>query len=161
MKCDLRVGCGFDVHAFCAGDHLCIGGVRIPFSHGVRAHSDGDVLLHALCDALLGAAALGDIGEHFPDDDNRFKDMDSRYLLKQVCDMLTDTGYQIVNIDATVIAEAPKLLPFIPKIKQSVAATLGIAEDYVNIKATTTEELGYIGRREGIAAQTAVLIKKI
>ena len=160
MKRELRIGCGFDVHAFCAGDHICIGGIKIPFDYGVQAHSDGDVLLHALCDALLGAAALGDIGKHFPDDDSRFKDMDSRHLLDQVRSMLADKGYRIINIDATVITEAPRLLPFIGKIRQSVAAILYIAEDYVSIKATTTEAMGFIGRREGIAAQAAVLIEK-
>ena len=160
MKRNIRIGCGFDVHAFCAGDHICIGGIKIPFDYGMQAHSDGDVLLHALCDALLGAAALGDIGKHFPDDDSRFKDMDSRHLLAQVRSMLADKGYRIINIDATVIAEAPRLLPFIGKIRQSVAAILYIAEDYVSIKATTTEAMGFIGRREGIAAQAAVLIEK-
>ena len=160
MKADIRIGCGFDVHAFCAGDHLYIGGIKIPFDYGLQAHSDGDVLLHALCDALLGAAALGDIGSHFPDDDNRFKDMDSRSLLRQVCLMLADKHYRIVNIDATVIAQAPRLAPFVGKIKQSIAKTLAISLDCVNIKATTTEAMGFIGRREGIAAHSVVLIEK-
>ena len=160
MKADIRIGCGFDVHAFCAGDHLYIGGIKIPFDYGLQAHSDGDVLLHALCDALLGAAALGDIGSHFPDDDNRFKDMDSRSLLRQVCLMLADKHYRIVNIDATVIAQAPRLAPFVGKIKQSIAETLAISLDCVNIKATTTEAMGFIGRREGIAAHSVVLIEK-
>ena len=160
MKPGIRIGSGFDVHAFCAGDHLYIGGIKIPHEHGLDAHSDGDVLLHALCDALLGAAALGDIGSHFPDDDDRFKDIDSRRLLKQVCLMLTDKGYEIINVDATVIAQVPKLLPFVGKIRQSVAETLGVSEDCVNIKATTTEALGFIGRREGIAAHSIVLIEK-
>ena len=156
----MRIGSGFDVHAFCEGDHLYIGGIKIPHEYGLEAHSDGDVLSHALCDALLGAAALGDIGSHFPDDDDRFKDIDSRRLLKQVCLMLTDKGYSIVNVDATVIAQVPKLLPFVVKIRQSVAETLGVQEDCVNIKATTTEALGFIGRREGIAAHSIVLIEK-
>ena len=160
MKPGIRIGSGFDVHAFCAGDHLYIGGIKIPHERGLDAHSDGDVLLHALCDALLGAAALGDIGSHFPDDDDRFKDIDSRRLLKQVCLMLTDKGYEIINVDATVIAQVPKLLPFVGKIRQSVAETLGVSEDCVNIKATTTEALGFIGRREGIAAHSIVLIEK-
>ena len=161
MKHAIRIGCGFDVHAFGSGDHIYIGGIKIPFDYGVKAHSDGDVLLHALCDALLGAVALGDIGKHFPDNDNRFQDIASRHLLAQVCRMLSDKAYQIVNVDATVIAEVPKLLPFIPKIRQSVASLLGIAEDCVNIKATTTEALGFIGRREGIVAQCVVLVEHI
>ena len=160
MKADMRIGCGFDVHAFCTGDHLYIGGVKIPHECGLQAHSDGDVLLHALCDALLGAAALGDIGSHFPDDDSRFKDIDSRHLLKQIYRMLADRGYRVVNIDATVIAQAPRLSPFIGKIKQSVADALAIPVDCVNIKATTTEAMGFIGRREGIAAHSIVLIEK-
>ena len=160
MKTGIRIGSGFDVHAFCKGDHLYIGGIKIPHRYGLQAHSDGDVLLHALCDALLGAAALGDIGRHFPDDDERFKDIDSRHLLKQVCLMLVDKGYKIVNTDATVIAQAPKLSPFIVKIRQSVAEIIDIPEDCVNIKATTTEALGCIGRQEGIAAHSIVLIEK-
>lgn len=160
MKGDIRVGYGFDVHAFCAGDHLYIGGIKIPFEYGVQAHSDGDVLLHALCDALLGAAALGDIGTHFPDDDPRYKDIDSRSLLKQVCRMLADKGYRVLNIDATVIAQAPRLSPFVGKIKQSVAEILAVPTGCVNIKATTTEAMGFIGRREGIAAHGVVLIEK-
>ena len=160
VKPGIRIGSGFDVHAFCAGDHLYIGGIKIPHERGLDAHSDGDVLLHALCDAFLGAAALGDIGSHFPDNDDRFKDIDSRRLLKQVCLMLTDKGYEIINVDATVIAQVPKLLPFVGKIRQSVAETLGVSEDCVNIKATTTEALGFIGRREGIAAHSIVLIEK-
>ena len=160
MKTGMRIGSGFDVHAFCEGNHLYIGGIKIPHEYGLDAHSDGDVLLHALCDALLGAAALGDIGSHFPDDDDRFKDIESKHLLKQVCLMLADKGYSIVNVDATVIAQVPKLLPFVVKIRQFVAATLGIREDCVNIKATPTEALGFIGRREGIAAHSIVLIEK-
>ena len=160
MKPGIRIGSGFDVHAFCAGDHLYIGGIKIPHERGLDAHSDGDVLLHALCDALLGAAALGDIGSHFPDDDDRFKDIDSRRLLKQVCLMLTDKGYEIINVDATVIAQVPKLSPFVGNIRQSVAEILGVLEDCVSIKATTTEALGFIGRREGIAAHSIVLIER-
>ena len=157
----MRIGCGFDVHAFGKGDHVCIGSIKIPFDYGVQAHSDGDVLLHALCDALLGAVALGDIGQHFPDNDNRFKDIASRHLLDRVCRMVADHGYQIVNVDATLIAQAPSLSPFIPKIRQSVAEMLCIPEDGVNIKATTTEAMGFIGRREGIAAQCVALVEKI
>lgn len=160
IKSTMRIGYGFDVHAFCEGDHLHLGGVKIPFGYGVRAHSDGDVLLHALCDALLGAAALGDIGLHFPDDDNRYADIDSRLLLKQVCRMLTDKGYRIVNIDSTVIAQAPRLSPFIGKMRQTIADTLSVSLDYVNVKATTTETMGFIGRREGIAAHAVVLIEE-
>ena len=160
MKSNMRVGLGFDVHAFCIGDHLYLGGIKIPFDYGTEAHSDGDVLLHALCDALLGAAALGDIGQHFPDNDDRFAGIDSRQLLKQVCQMLADDGYKIVNIDATVITELPKLLPFVGKIRQSVAEALAISLNCVSIKATTTEAMGFIGRREGIATQCIVLIER-
>ena len=160
MKTGIRIGSGFDVHAFCEGDHLYIGGLKIPYQYGLKAHSDGDVLLHALCDALLGAAALGDIGGHFPDGDDRFRDIDSKHLLKQVCLMVADKGYKIVNVDGTVIAQAPKLSPFVVKIRQSVAEVINVPEDCVNIKATTTEALGFIGRREGIAAHSIVLIEK-
>lgn len=156
----MRIGHGFDVHRFADHRPLVIGGVTIPHSHGLEAHSDGDVLIHAICDALLGAAGLWDIGHHFPDNDEAFKNIDSRVLLRRVMDELSTRGWAVNNIDATVVAQSPKLAPFIPKMKILLAADLGLAEDELNIKATTTEKLGYTGRREGIAAHAVVLLKK-
>lgn len=156
----MRIGHGFDVHRFADHRPLIIGGVTIPHSHGLEAHSDGDVLIHAICDALLGAAGLWDIGHHFPDNDEAFKNIDSRVLLRRVMDDLSIRGWAVNNIDATVVAQSPKLAPFIPKMKILLAADLGLAEDEINIKATTTEKLGYTGRKEGIAAHAVVLLKK-
>ncbi|MEY4932693.1 MAG: hypothetical protein RLZZ403_1013 [Pseudomonadota bacterium] len=156
----LRVGQGYDVHAFCPGDHVVLGGVSIPYTFGVKAHSDGDVLLHALCDALLGAAALGDIGMHFPDTDARWKGVDSRQLLRHVRSLLAERGFAIVNVDVTVLADAPRLGPHRQTMQANVAADLGLATDCVNIKATTSEGLGFIGRREGLACQAVALIGK-
>jgi 2-C-methyl-D-erythritol 2,4-cyclodiphosphate synthase len=156
----LRVGQGYDVHAFCPGDHVVLGGVSIPYTLGVKAHSDGDVLLHALCDALLGAAALGDIGMHFPDTDARWKGVDSRQLLRHVRSLLAERGFAIVNVDVTVLADAPRLGPHRQSMQANVAADLGLATDCVNIKATTSEGLGFIGRREGLACQAVALIEK-
>jgi len=156
----MRIGHGFDVHRFADHRPLIIGGVTIPHSHGLEAHSDGDVLIHAICDALLGAAGLWDIGHHFPDNDQAFKNIDSRVLLRRVMDDLSTRGWAVNNIDATVVAQSPKLAPFIPKMKILLAADLGLAEDELNIKATTTEKLGYTGRKEGIAAHAVVLLKK-
>lgn len=156
----LRVGHGFDVHAFEAGDHLCIGGCRIPFDCGFRAHSDGDVLLHAICDALLGAAALGDIGRHFPDTDPAFAGADSRELLGEVIGKLTAGGWSVVNLDATVIAQAPKLAPWIEPMREAIAAASGLAVDRVNVKATTSERLGFTGRGEGVAAEAVALLSR-
>lgn len=153
-----RIGHGFDVHAFGPGDVIVLGGVRIPHSHGIVAHSDGDVLLHAICDALLGAAALGDIGRHFPDSSAEFKDIDSRILLRRVRALIAGQGLAAGNLDATVIAQAPRLAPHIPAMIENIAADLEIAAEQVNVKATTTERLGYIGRGEGIAAHAVVLL---
>ncbi|CDI03222.1 2C-methyl-D-erythritol 2,4-cyclodiphosphate synthase [Candidatus Competibacter denitrificans Run_A_D11] len=155
----MRIGHGFDVHAFGVGDAITLGGVRIPHSHGLVAHSDGDVLLHALCDALLGAAALGDIGQHFPDNNAEFKDMDSRILLRRVMDLLREQRLVIGNVDATIIAQAPRMAPHIPTMRTHIADDLGLAINQVNIKATTTERLGYIGRGEGIAVHAVALLQ--
>ncbi len=155
----MRVGQGFDVHRLVAGRRLVIGGVEIAHDKGLLGHSDADVLLHAICDALLGAAALGDIGKHFPDTDPRYKDIDSRELLRQVARALADRGRRIVNVDATIIAQAPRMAPHIARMVANIAADLGIEPHYVNVKATTTEELGFTGRGEGIAAQAVCLIE--
>jgi 2-C-methyl-D-erythritol 2,4-cyclodiphosphate synthase len=143
------------------GRKLIMGGVEIPYERGLLGHSDADVLLHAISDALLGAAALGDIGRHFPDSDPRYKGIDSRHLLREVMQLLKDKGYGVVNLDATIIAQAPKMAPHIPQMVKNIAADLEVAEDCVNVKATTTEKLGYTGRGEGIAAQAVCLIQKI
>ena len=154
----MRIGQGFDVHALVPGRKLIIGGVDIPNEKGLDGHSDADVLLHALCDALLGAAALGDIGRHFPDTDSRYKNADSRVLLREVSRLVQEAGYRIVNIDATIIAQAPKMAPHIPSMMNNIAADLGLSRGQVNIKATTTEGLGFTGRAEGIAAAAIVLL---
>ena len=154
---DIRVGHGFDVHAFTAGDHLMLGGVRIPHDRAFAAHSDGDVLIHAVCDALLGAAGLGDIGRHFPDTDPAFAGIDSRRLLENVLDKLRADGFAVVNMDATIIAQAPKLAPHIDAMRDNLAALLDAP---VNVKATTTERLGFAGREEGIAVHAVVLIQR-
>jgi len=152
----MRIGQGFDVHALVPGRKLVIGGVTIPHHLGLDGHSDADVLLHAICDALLGAAALGDIGKHFPDSDSRYKGADSRALLRAVREMLRT--HRIVNVDATVIAQAPRMAPHIPAMMRNIAADLEVAPESINVKATTTESLGFTGRGEGIAAQAVVLI---
>ena len=157
----MRIGQGYDVHRFGAGDHLTIGGVKIPFSHGFVAHSDGDVLLHALCDALLGACALGDIGRHYPDTDPQFKGADSRQLLKDVMSKVRAKGYQVVNLDLTILAQAPKMAPYIERMCQVIASDLALDVTQVNGKATTTESLGFVGRKEGIAAQAIVLLASV
>lgn len=154
-----RIGQGFDVHRLVAGRKLVVGGVEIAHDRGLLGHSDADVLLHAICDALLGAAALGDIGKHFPDTDVRFKDIDSRELLRQVAGLLTTRGRRVMNVDATIIAEAPRMAPHIPAMVANIAADLGIEPHNVNVKATTTEKLGFTGRGEGIAAQAICLIE--
>ena len=154
----MRIGQGFDVHALVPGRKLIIGGVDIPHERGLEGHSDADVLLHALCDALLGAIAKGDIGTHFPDTDARYKNADSRVLLREVNAMVSQAGYRIANIDATIIAQAPKMAPHIPAMVVNIAADLGVAREQVNVKATTTERLGFTGRGEGIAAQALVLL---
>ena len=155
----MRVGQGFDVHALIAGRALIIGGVTIPYDKGLDGHSDADVLLHAVCDALLGAAALGDIGRHFPDTDIRYKGADSRGLLREVAKLLQAGGYHVVNLDATIIAQAPKMAPYIPAMIAHIAADLGIDPGRVNVKAKTTEKLGFTGRGEGIAAEAIALIE--
>jgi 2-C-methyl-D-erythritol 2,4-cyclodiphosphate synthase len=157
----MRIGQGFDVHALVEGRRLVIGGVEIAHEKGLLGHSDADVLLHAICDALLGAAALGDIGRHFPDSDARYKGIDSRELLRQVANLLAGSGYRVVNVDATVIAQAPRMAPHIPRMVANIAADVGVDAAHVNVKATTTEELGFTGRREGIAAQAICLIETV
>lgn len=156
----LRIGQGFDVHALVAGRRLVIGGVQIAHDKGLLGHSDADVLLHAICDALLGAAALGDIGRHFPDSDPRYRGIDSRELLRRVAGLVREEGYVPQNVDATIIAEAPRMAPHIAAMVANIAADLGIGEDCVNVKATTTEKLGFTGRGEGIAAQAACLVAR-
>ena len=156
--CMQRVGIGYDVHRFISGRPLMLGGVDIPYSKGLEGHSDADVLLHAIADALLGAAGLGDIGRHFPDTDPHYKGISSLILLAEVRNKLAEAGFVADNVDAVVQAEAPKLAPFIPMMNETVARTLGIAADKVNIKATTTEKLGFVGRREGIAAEAVAMI---
>lgn len=157
----LRVGHGYDVHALEEGLLLRIGGVDIPHTHGFVAHSDGDVLIHALCDALLGAAALGDIGLHFPDTAGEWKGIDSRILLRKVVTLLAEKGFAVGNVDCTVIAQAPKLRPYIDSMRATLAEDMGVSVDAVSVKATTTERLGFTGRKEGIAAEAVVLIAKV
>jgi 2-C-methyl-D-erythritol 2,4-cyclodiphosphate synthase len=154
----IRVGQGYDVHALVAGRKLVIGGVTVPHEKGLAGHSDADVLIHALCDALLGAAALGDIGGHFPDTDPRYKDADSRQLLRAVAQKVRDAGFEIANVDATVIAQAPRLAPYIPAMLANLAEDLGLKISQVNVKAKTAERLGAIGREEGIAAEAIALL---
>ena len=154
----IRIGTGFDVHAFGDGDHLMLGGVRVPHERGVLAHSDGDVVLHALCDAILGALALGDIGRHFPPGDARWKDADSRDFLRHCDALLRERGWRVGNCDVTVIGERPKVGPHAEAMREAIAADLGIDVGAVSVKATTTETLGFTGRGEGIAAQAACLL---
>lgn len=154
----MKIGQGFDAHALVAGRRLVIGGVAIPHEKGLAGHSDADVLIHAVCDALLGAAGLGDIGSHFPDTDARYKGIDSRRLLREVAQLLKERGLKAVNVDATIIAQAPKMAPHIPAMRANLAADLGIAPDAVNVKAKTTEKLGFVGRGEGIAAEAVALL---
>jgi 2-C-methyl-D-erythritol 2,4-cyclodiphosphate synthase len=154
----VRIGQGFDVHALAEGRRLIIGGVEISHHVGLLGHSDADVLLHAICDALLGAAALGDIGKHFPDTDPRYRGANSRELLRQVGKLITEQGFSVENVDATIIAQAPKMAPHIPRMVENIAQDLNIAAQAVNVKATTTEALGFTGRGEGIAAQAICLL---
>jgi len=156
----MRIGQGFDVHALVEGRPLIIGGVTIPFERGLAGHSDADVLLHALCDALIGAAGLGDIGKHFPDTDPRYKGVDSRVLLRAVMRLLQERNFSVINIDATIIAQAPKMAPHIPAMRTNIAADLGLQADDVNVKAKTAEKLGFVGRGEGIVAEAVVLIQR-
>ena len=154
----MRIGQGFDVHQLVSGRKLVLGGVEIPHDKGLLGHSDADVLLHAICDALLGAAALGDIGRHFADSEAQYKDIDSRILLRETLHLVREAGWRVGNVDATLIAQAPKMAPHIPQMVANIAADLRLEKHAVNVKATTTEQLGYIGRGEGIAAQAVVLL---
>ncbi|MDI3481023.1 MAG: 2-C-methyl-D-erythritol 2,4-cyclodiphosphate synthase [Tepidanaerobacteraceae bacterium] len=156
----MRVGMGFDAHRLVEGRKLVLGGVTVPFEKGLLGHSDADVLVHAINDALLGAAALGDIGVHFPDTDMRFKDISSILLMKRVGELLREAGFGIVNIDSVICAEKPKLSPFIPKMRQNIAEALGIEVEKISVKATTTEGMGYEGRGEGISAHAVCMIEK-
>ncbi|TDG13591.1 2-C-methyl-D-erythritol 2,4-cyclodiphosphate synthase [Seongchinamella unica] len=155
----MRVGHGYDVHRFEAGSDVVLGGVRIPHHQGLAAHSDGDVLIHAVCDALLGAIAAGDIGRHFPDDDPANENINSRLLLRRVMELVGQAGYALANLDATLIAQAPKMAPHIDRMRANLAADLAADIDRVNVKATTTEKLGFTGRGEGIAAHAVVLLE--
>jgi 2-C-methyl-D-erythritol 2,4-cyclodiphosphate synthase len=156
----LRVGCGFDVHALVPGRRLVLGGIEIAHARGLLGHSDADVLLHAITDALLGAAGLGDIGRLFPDSDGRYRDADSRGLLRQAVARVRDAGWRIDNVDCTVIAQTPKIAPYIEAMRAAIAADLGVATDAVNVKGKTTERLGFVGRGEGIAAQAVALLAR-
>ena len=155
---NVRIGQGFDVHAFGEGDHVMLGGVRIAHARGVLAHSDGDVVLHALCDAMLGAMALGDIGKHFPPGDPRWKDADSRHFVRHCKQLLAEHGWTLGNADITVICESPRIGPHAGAMRGLIAADLGVAVDAISVKATTTEQLGFTGRNEGIAAQAVCLL---
>ena len=155
---DYRIGQGLDVHAFAAGDHVMLGGVRIPHSNGLAAFSDGDVALHALCDAMLGAVALGDIGQHFPPGDEQWRDADSSMLLAGVHEMLRQEGWRTVNLDITIACEQPRIAPHVPAMREAISAVLHTTVDTVSVKATTTEKLGFCGRGEGIAAMAVVLV---
>lgn len=157
----IRIGEGYDVHRLAPDRKLILGGVQIPFEMGLVGHSDADVLLHAICNALLGAAGLGDIGNHFPDNDSHYKNADSRNLLRQVVSLLDAKGFKINNVDSTIVAEQPKLASFIPAMRQVIADDLQIQYDAVNVKATTNEKMGFIGRGEGMAAHAVVLIETI
>jgi len=157
---DFRVGQGLDVHAFGEGDHVMLGAVRIPHERGLVAHSDGDVALHALCDALLGAAALGDIGQHFPPRDEQWRGADSSHLLAGVVGLLEKQGWRAVNADVTIACEQPRIAPHVPAMRDAIAPVLGLTTDAVSVKATTTERLGFCGRGEGIAALAVVLIRR-
>ena len=155
----MRIGQGYDVHAFCEGRDLYLCGEKVEYEKGLLGHSDADVALHALCDALLGAAALGDIGKHFPDTDPKYKGISSVILLKHVCSLIREKGHEIENADITIIAQKPKLLPYIPAMRKNTAEAMGVSEDAVNVKATTTEKLGFEGRGEGISSMAVVLLK--
>jgi 2-C-methyl-D-erythritol 2,4-cyclodiphosphate synthase len=158
MRFFMRIGHGFDAHRFGSGDHVVIGGVHIPYSRGLVAHSDGDVLVHAICDALLGAAGLGDIGRHFPDSDDAYKGIDSRILLRRVVASLYEHGWRVGNVDSTVVAQAPRMGPHIQAMRSNLAADLQVDPGLVNVKATTTEKMGYTGRGEGISAHAVALL---
>lgn len=156
-----RIGTGFDVHRLAEGETLNLGGVVVPSSFGTVGHSDADVLIHAICDAILGALGLGDIGQHFPDTDMRWKDADSRQLLVYVMEWVRGKGYEVVNIDSTLALQAPRIGPYIPMMRQAIAETIGAEPSQVSIKATTTEGMGYEGRGEGVSAQAVVLLRRV
>jgi 2-C-methyl-D-erythritol 2,4-cyclodiphosphate synthase len=155
-----RIGMGYDVHPFVEGRPLIMGGITIPYHQGLAGHSDADCLVHAICDALLGAIAEGDLGRHFPDSDPRYKDVESLLLLKKVAEMVEEKGFRVTNIDATIVAQAPKMAPYRSQMEERIAAHVGVEKKRVNVKATTTEGLGFIGREEGIAAYACVLVEK-
>jgi 2-C-methyl-D-erythritol 2,4-cyclodiphosphate synthase len=157
----IRIGNGYDVHAFTEGDHITLGGVEITYAKAFQAYSDGDVLIHALCDALLGALALGDIGLHFPDNDPDFENIDSRLLLKSVINLISSKHYRLLNCDCTIVAQSPKMAPHISAMRQNIADDFRVSLDAISIKATTTEKLGFTGREEGIATYAVVLLEKI
>lgn len=157
----MRIGIGYDVHALTEGRDLILGGVKVEHTMGLQGHSDADVLVHAIMDAMLGAAALGDIGRHFPDNDNSFKNIDSMILLDRVNQLIVEKGYRVNNIDAVIIAQKPKLAPYIDTMKVNIAKRLGVADDCINVKATTTEKLGFEGRQEGISAQAVCTLENI
>jgi 2-C-methyl-D-erythritol 2,4-cyclodiphosphate synthase len=157
----MRIGQGFDIHALVAGRKLIIGGVEIPYERGLAGHSDADVLLHAICDALIGAAGLGDIGTHFPDTDPRYRGADSRVLLRAVTNLLREAGLRVVNVDTTIIAQAPKMAPHVSRMRENIAADLEIDTAFVNVKAKTAERLGALGRGEGIAAEAIALVTSV
>ncbi len=156
----IRIGTGFDVHRLAEGERLMLGGVHIPSTFGAVGHSDADVLIHAVMDALLGAIAMGDIGQHFPDNDDAYKGIDSTLLLAEVIGKVKDKGYHLVNLDATIMLQYPRIAPYIPEMRRNLARLMQVAEDDVSVKATTTEKLGFVGRGEGIAAQAVVLLRK-
>ncbi len=158
---DFRVGNGYDVHQLAEGLPLVLGGVKIPHTKGCVAHSDGDVLIHALCDALLGALSLGDIGQHFPDTSDDYKGIDSKILLARVVEMIRDRGWSVVNVDVTLLAQKPKIAPFVLRMRQALADVMGLSVDRVSVKATTTERLGFVGREEGVAAYATCLLTTI
>lgn len=157
----VRVGFGYDVHQLREGIDFWLGGIKIPHTHGSYGHSDADVLIHVICDALLGAANLRDIGYHFSDKDPKYKGIDSKILLKEVVELIAQKGYSIGNIDSTICLQEPKINPHVPEMKKVLAAVMGIAEDDISIKATTTEQLGFVGRKEGVSAYAVVLIENI
>ena len=158
---NIRIGSGVDFHQLTEGRDLWIGGIKIPHTKGALGHSDADVLLHAICDAMLGAACLGDIGEHFPDTSNEFKDIDSKILLQRTNQLIQKHHYRIINIDSTLCLQSPKIKPYVPQMQKVIAGILGLNENDVSIKATTTERLGFVGREEGLVAYATVLIEKI
>jgi len=160
LKQPIRIGNGFDVHQFVEGRKLFLGGIEIPFHKGLLGHSDADVLLHAICDAMLGALALGDIGKHFPNDDEKFRDIDSKILLHHVNELINQHDYEVSNLDATLLLEKPKILPFIDQMVASISSILNVEKNRISIKATTTEKLGFTGREEGAAAFSTVLLTK-